>query len=82
MVSNALKYAFKDRDEGVVFIELKKIGGKIKMVVADNGRGIPEDINYKNTETLGLQLVNTLTEQINGSISMKQNKGTIFEILF
>ena len=82
LVSNALKYAFKDRDEGVVFIELKKIGGKIKMVVADNGRGIPEDINYKNTETLGLQLVNTLTEQINGSISMKQNKGTIFEILF
>ena len=52
------------------------------MVIADNGKGMPEDVNYKNTETLGLQLVNTLTEQINGTISMKRNKGTIFEIIF
>lgn len=82
LVSNALKYAFNETEEGVVFIELKKTGGKIKMVVADNGKGFPDEINYKNTETLGLQLVNTLTEQINGTISMKQNKGTIFEIIF
>jgi PAS domain S-box-containing protein len=82
LVSNALKYAFKDSNEGAIFVELKKVGGKIKMVIGDNGRGMPDEINYKNTETLGLQLVNTLTEQINGTISMKQNKGTIFEIIF
>ncbi|MGZ3863725.1 MAG: PAS domain-containing protein, partial [Bacteroidia bacterium] len=82
LVSNALKYAFKETREGVIFVELKKVNDKIKMTIADNGRGIPPEINYKNTETLGLQLVNTLTEQINGTISMKQNKGTIFEIIF
>jgi two-component sensor histidine kinase len=82
LVSNALKYAFSETKEGAIFVELKKENGKIKMLIADNGRGIPEEINYKNTETLGLQLVNTLTEQINGTISMKQNKGTIFEIIF
>lgn len=82
LVSNALKYAFKEKGEGAVFIELKKIEGKIKMVIGDNGSGIPENVNFRNTETLGLQLVNTLTEQINGTITMKRNKGTIFEIIF
>ncbi len=82
LVSNALKYAFDDGREGTVFITLKKEKGKIKMGVADNGRGIPEHINFKNTETLGLQLVTTLTEQINGTITMNRNKGTTFEIIF
>jgi len=82
LVSNALKYAFDDGREGTVFITLKKEKGKIKMVVADNGRGMPPEIDYRNTETLGLQLVTTLTEQINGAISMNRNKGTTFEIIF
>lgn len=82
LVSNALKYAFEGGREGTVFIKLKKEKGKIRMVVADNGKGIPENIDFRNTETLGLQLVTTLTEQINGSISMDRNKGTTFEIIF
>ncbi len=82
LVSNALKYAFSEKEEGAIFVELKKVNGKTKMVIADNGKGMPDSVNYKNTETLGLQLVNTLTEQINGTISMKRNKGTIFEIIF
>jgi PAS domain S-box-containing protein len=82
LVSNALKYAFDDGREGTIFITLKKEKGKIKMVVADNGKGMPDSINFRNTETLGLQLVTTLTEQINGTISMNKNKGTTFEIIF
>lgn len=82
LVSNALKYAFDDGREGAIFITLKKHEGKIKMVVSDNGRGIPEHVNFRNTETLGLQLVSTLTEQINGTITMNRNKGTTFEIIF
>jgi len=82
LVSNALKYAFDDGRQGAVFITLKKQGGKIKMGVADNGRGMPENVDYRNTETLGLQLVTTLTEQINGVITMNRNKGTTFEIIF
>lgn len=82
LVSNALKYAFDDGREGAVFITLKKHRDKIKIVVADNGRGIPDSIDFRNTETLGLQLVSTLTEQINGTITMNRNKGTTFEIIF
>ncbi len=82
LVSNALKYAFSEGGEGAVFVQLKKDGEKIKMVISDNGVGMPKHIDYKNTETLGLQLVSTLVEQISGNIRMKRNKGTIFEIIF
>jgi PAS domain S-box-containing protein len=82
LVSNALKYAFEGGREGAIFIKLKKERGRVRMVVADNGRGIPEHIDFRNTETLGLQLVTTLTEQINGTITMNRNKGTTFEIIF
>jgi PAS domain S-box-containing protein len=82
LVSNALKYAFDDGRDGTVFITLKKDKGKIRMIVADNGKGIPPEVDYRSTETLGLQLVTTLTEQINGTITMNRNKGTTFEIIF
>ncbi|XMB91047.1 MASE3 domain-containing protein [Methanosarcina hadiensis] len=53
-----------------------------KLIVADNGKGIPEGINLKTTESLGLQLVDILIDQINGCIELKRGKGTEFIILF
>jgi PAS domain S-box-containing protein len=73
LVSNALKYAFIDCSEGFVAVKIKKVNNdKIKMIVSDNGRGIPENIDFRNTETLGLQLVTILAEQINGTITLKR----------
>jgi PAS domain S-box-containing protein len=83
LVSNALKYAFTENSEGAVKIEIKHTkDNKIKMIVADNGKSIPENIDFRNTETLGLQLVTILAEQINGTIALKRTKGTTFEIIF
>jgi len=53
-----------------------------KLVVSDNGLGFPENIDFKNTESLGLQLVNTLVEQLEGTIEMETNRGTTFRISF
>ncbi|HXD91973.1 MAG TPA: histidine kinase dimerization/phosphoacceptor domain -containing protein, partial [Bacteroidia bacterium] len=83
LVSNAFKYAFADGSQGFITVKLKDIGNnKIKMLVADNGKGIPASIDFKNTESLGLQLVNILTEQINGTITLDKTNGTSFEIIF
>jgi len=83
LVSNALKYAFTDGSGGCVTIKIKKLkNNNIEMVVSDNGKGIPENIDYKNTETLGLQLVSILSEQINGTITINRTKGTTFKINF
>ena len=52
------------------------------LTVTDNGRGIPEEIDFQNTDSLGLQLVNILVEQIEGCIELKRNRGTGYIIRF
>ncbi|HIH94599.1 TPA: PAS domain-containing protein [Methanosarcina acetivorans] len=52
------------------------------LTVTDNGRGFPEEINFQNSESLGLQLVNILVEQIDGCIELKRDRGSEFAIFF
>lgn len=52
------------------------------MIVSDNGVGISENINFENSDTLGLQLVNILVDQIDGEIELKRDSGTEFSINF
>jgi two-component sensor histidine kinase len=51
-------------------------------MVRDNGVGFPEDLDFRNTESLGLQLVNTLAAQLEGSIELDRSGGTEFEMTF
>lgn len=82
LISNALKYAFKGKEKGKLSVTVKSIGDQLKIVIADNGRGLPENIDFRNTESLGLQLVVTLVEQINGKIDLETKKGSKFTIEF
>jgi two-component sensor histidine kinase len=50
--------------------------------VSDNGKGIPEEIDFENSSSLGLQLVNILVEQIDSCIELKRDHGTKFTIWF
>jgi two-component sensor histidine kinase len=50
--------------------------------VSDNGKGIPEEIDFQNVDSLGLKLVNILAEQIDGCIELRRNHGTEFIIWF
>mgnify|MGYP003638277477 FL=1 len=82
LVSNALKYAFKDRLEGKIKINLSIDKKNVVLVVSDDGVGFPKNINFRDTNSLGLQLVNTLVEQIDGTIEMNSKKGTTYTIIF
>ena len=83
IISNSLKYAFKNRYKGTILIKLEKIGsGIFKLTVSDNGIGFPENIDFKNTSSLGLQLVNELVKQLDGDIKLNINNGTEFVIVF
>ena len=82
LVSNSMKHAFPNDKSGEINIEFKSNKGIYTMIVADNGVGFPEDYDIENTDTLGLRIVNSLTEQIEGKITIERINGTKFTIVF
>ena len=83
LVSNALKYAFSESGGGEIRIALRADEeGELTLVVGDDGVGFPEDIDFRETESLGLQLVVTLIDQLEGAIELDRNGGTTFTMTF
>jgi len=84
LITNALKYAFKDGTQGNrLAISLKKDEtGMITIRVSDNGPGIPAGIDIENTQTLGIQLIGLLTRQIRGTCRLDRDGGTAWTITF
>ncbi|MBD2453397.1 GAF domain-containing protein [Nostoc sp. FACHB-87] len=83
LISNSLKHAFPKDQKGIITITLEKNHHHIKMSIQDNGVGIPNDLDWRNSNSLGLSLVSDLvTEQLEGSITLERNHGTVFTIQF
>ncbi|MPN34846.1 Blue-light-activated histidine kinase 2 [bioreactor metagenome] len=97
LISNSLKYAFPDRENGDIKIKLfrEQSGNELNnkeqpagkgirytLVVSDNGAGIPENIDFENPKTLGLQLVNILVDQLDAEIELRRGEGTEYRISF
>lgn len=83
LVSNSLKHAFDGRKQGRIRIVLQHENeDKFKLVVSDNGVGLPRSLDVTKTESLGLQLVSMLVEQLQGSLFIDRSGGTSFEIVF
>ena len=83
LTSNSLKHAFPGDKEGEVYINLySDKDNKYTLIVSDNGVGFPKDLNYRKTDSFGIQLVNMLVEQLNGSIKLERRVGTKFTIKF
>lgn len=80
LVSNSLKHAFTNRNRGNVKIKLSSDDGKINLVVEDDGNGLPEDVDVFNTKTMGFNLIDVLVEQLCGTVELRRNNGTLFEI--
>lgn len=82
LVTNSLKHAFPGERKGTITVLLKKdTAGNNILAVSDNGTGSP-GLDLKNTKTLGLELVNTLTEQIEGKIEFCSEDGMTARIVF
>lgn len=83
LVSNSLKYAFPQGRAGEIKISLRSVDDMIELIVADNGVGIPGDIDFRKTESWGLRLVKILAEnQLHAEINLDRSKGTEFKIKF
>ncbi len=89
LVSNSLKHAFTEGQKGQIRIKLyrEEINDEtskslFSLTVSDNGEGIPENLKLERLDSLGLQLVNILVDQLDGKIELKRNHGTEFRITF
>lgn len=85
LVSNTLKHAFPSvsNQENRVWITVNKTDDScFVLTVGDNGIGFPDDLDFQNTESLGLELVCIFTEQLEGSLELIRNEGTQFTVTF
>ena len=83
LVTNAFQHAFAAGQKGTIGIGLQtNQEDQITLTVWDDGRGIPPEMDFFQTESLGLKLVMTLVKQLNGKIDINRKDGTKFEVVF
>ncbi len=83
LISNVLKHAFPNQEPGTISIALRNLNNSIEMTIQDNGIGLPDNLDWRNTSSLGLSLVYDLvTEQLEGEITLERDRGTVFKIQF
>ena len=83
LFSNSLKYAFPGAEGGTVDIQLHPPGEDLLMLVfKDNGVGFPDNVDFYNSRSLGLQLVNILAEQVHGTVEFSGDSGFYFKLTF
>jgi hypothetical protein len=81
LVSNSLKHAFPDGTTGTVSVECYQTGDReIHLFIKDNGIGFPQNIDFRKTNSMGFQVVCTLTDQLEGSIELSRQTGTAFHL--
>ena len=84
VISNTLKYAFKDRDKGRIIIHLllNEEMNLYTLIVGDNGIGMPQEMFDKEEGSLGMELIKIFTTQLDGEIERLPDEGTVFKIVF
>jgi PAS domain S-box-containing protein len=83
LTTNALKHAFNGHPRGEITLELRCNGsGDMELKFSDNGIGLPAGLDWRNTRSLGLRLVQLLTYQLNGKIEVRGGPGTTFHLSF
>jgi PAS domain S-box-containing protein len=82
LAGNALKHAFRGRDEGEVVVSLHTgRDGRIRLSVRDNGVGLPPGFDWRKSNSLGLHLVQMLSGQLDADVEVTGGEGTRFEIV-
>ncbi|RPD38332.1 tetratricopeptide repeat-containing sensor histidine kinase [Chitinophaga barathri] len=83
-ITNAIKYAFPEQEDGKISISLSRMSGsQILLSISDNGRGLPQDFGRNNIgASMGMELLQGLTDDLGGSFTIQTREGTHINILF
>jgi two-component sensor histidine kinase len=83
LFSNAIKHAFRGRNGGKVYVALHGMpDGQVELTIRDDGIGLPPGMDWQQSPSLGLSLVQTLANQLQAAVEVKNVEGTEFKILF
>lgn len=83
LVSNSLKHAFPKHRRGNIYVQLRNgKNGDVHLMVSDNGIGLSEEVDFKKPDSMGLQLVKDLIDQLEGTLELSLNAGTTYQISF
>jgi two-component sensor histidine kinase len=83
LITNALKHAFPGGRQGTIRVELARTdGGLLRLVVADDGVGLPDGFAVQEARSLGLRLIGTLARQLDATLTVNRGKGASFELTF
>ena len=83
LVSNAIKHAFPAGAHGRIAVGLERLeGGTFRLTVSDDGTGFPGDLDFRKTESLGMQIVTMLADQLDAEIALEREAGTRFTLIF
>lgn len=83
LLSNAIKHAFPQGRQGEVDIKLHKDNNtQVILTISDDGVGFPDDIDFKEMDTVGMQIVHSLVKQLNGTIELNRTHGSTFILSF
>lgn len=82
-ITNSIKYAFAKTEERKISISFKYISDSQTMLsISDNGSGLPSDFDHTGRKTMGMELLQGLTDDLGGSLSIETNNGTHVKIIF
>jgi PAS domain S-box-containing protein len=83
LVSNALKHGFPNGAKGTLQIQFEQQENQqFRLLVRDSGKGLSNDFDFNQVNSLGLRLVRALTRQLNGQLTSRNENGAVFEVLF
>ncbi len=83
LITNALKHAFPEGRRGSIQISIERVdAGRLRLTVADNGVGLPDNFDIRCCQSMGLQLVNMLAAQLDGQLEVAANGGASFQLTF
>ncbi|SFW55276.1 Two-component sensor histidine kinase, contains HisKA and HATPase domains [Sinomicrobium oceani] len=81
-ITNAIKYAFPEQDKGVIKVTMKSEKDYYVLSIQDNGTGIQKDHSKDVLPSMGMTLIKGLSKQLNGSLKIENNNGTLIRVMF
>ena len=77
LISNSLKYAFAEKENGTLFISLKKEADRLRLMVRDDGQGFPNAARLKQKQTFGLQLISAFAQKLKAELELYNDHGAV-----